>query len=30
MIDIEDIIKEVSLRTNIDKSIVSDICKHVF
>lgn len=30
MIDIEQIIKEVSKRTNIDKDIVSIVCKHPF
>lgn len=30
MINIEDVIKEVSKRTNIDKDIVSNICKHSF
>lgn len=30
MIDIEDIIKEVSKNLNIDKDIVSTVCKHPF
>ena len=30
MIDIEQVIKEVSSRTGIDKEIVEKICKHVF
>jgi hypothetical protein len=30
MIDIEEVIKEVSKRTEVDKDIVSQICKHVF
>lgn len=30
MLDITDVIKETSKRTNIDKEIVSDVCKHVF
>lgn len=30
MIDIEQVIKEVSAKTGIDKEIVSVICKHVF
>lgn len=30
MIDIEQIVKEVSKRTNIDKEIVSIVCKHPF
>lgn len=30
MIDIEEVIKEVSKRTNVDKDLVSMICKHPF
>lgn len=30
MIDIEEVIKEVSKRTNVDKDLVSVICKHPF
>ena len=30
MIDIEDIIKEVAKRTQVDKEVVSTICKHPF
>lgn len=30
MIDIDQVIKEVSVRTNIDKEIVATICKHPF
>ena len=30
MIDIEQVIKEVSEKTNIDKDIVNSVCKHVF
>ena len=30
MIDIDQVIKEVSLKTGIDKDLVSVICKHVF
>lgn len=30
MIDIEQVIKEVSVRTGIDKEIVAVICKHPF
>ncbi len=30
MIDIEDIIKEVAKRTQVDKEVVSMICKHPF
>lgn len=30
MIDIEQVIKEVSQRTNIDSTTVDAICKHVF
>lgn len=30
MIDIEDVIKEVSKRTKIDKELVAVICKHPF
>ena len=30
MIDIEQVIKEVSTETGIDKEIVSTVCKHVF
>lgn len=30
MIDIEEVIKEVSKRTNVDKDLVSTICKHPF
>lgn len=30
MIDIEDIIKELSKELNIDKEIVSIVCKHPF
>lgn len=30
MIDIDDVIKEVSKRTGVDKEIVSIICKHPF
>lgn len=30
MITIEDVIKEVSKRTGVDKGIVSKICKHPF
>lgn len=30
MIDIEEVIKEVSKRTNVDKDLVSIICKHPF
>lgn len=30
MIDIEQVIKEVSKRTNVDRTIVDAICKHVF
>lgn len=30
MIDIENVIKEVSKRTNIDVNTVSAVCKHVF
>lgn len=30
MIDIEQIIKEVSKNTNLDKEIVAVVCKHVF
>lgn len=30
MIDIDQVIKEVSIRTNIDKETVEQICKHVF
>lgn len=30
MIDIEDVIKQVSKRTKIDKEIVSVVCKHPF
>ena len=30
MIDIEDVIKEVSKRTEIDKELVAVICKHPF
>ena len=30
MIDIDGVIKEVSIRTGIDKEIVSAICKHPF
>ena len=30
MIDIEQVIKEVSQRTGIDKETVSAVCKHVF
>lgn len=30
MIDIEDVIKELSKELNIDKEIVSIVCKHLF
>ena len=30
MIDIEQVIKEVSKRTGIDKDLVGMVCKHVF
>lgn len=30
MIDIEQVIKEVSNRTGVDKEIVEKVCKHVF
>jgi hypothetical protein len=30
VIDIEDIIKEVAKRTQVDKEVVSTICKHPF
>lgn len=30
MIDIEQVIKEVSKRTGVDKEIVAEICKHPF
>jgi len=30
VIDIEQVIKEVAKRTNIDRNIVSQVCKHVF
>lgn len=30
MIDIEQVIKEVSSRTGVDKEIVEKVCKHVF
>ena len=30
MIDIDDIIKEVSKKLNIDEQIVSNVCKHPF
>lgn len=30
MIDIDDVTKEVSLNTGIDREIVSTVCKHVF
>ena len=30
MIDIEQVIKEVSERINVDKVIVEKVCKHVF
>lgn len=30
MIELDDVIKEVSKRTGVDKEIVSVICKHVF
>lgn len=30
MIDIEQVIKEVAEKTNIDREIVSQVCKHVF
>lgn len=30
MIDIEQIIKEVSKNTNVDRELVDKICKHVF
>lgn len=30
MIDIEEVIKEVSKRTNVDKDLISVICKHPF
>lgn len=30
MIDIETVIKEVAIRTKIDKEIVETICKHAF
>lgn len=30
MIDIDQVIKEVSVRTNIDRDIVDTICKHPF
>jgi len=30
VIDIDQVIKEVSLKTGIDKDLVSVICKHVF
>ena len=30
MIDIEEVIKEVSKRTKVDKDLVSIICKHPF
>lgn len=30
MVDIEDIIKEVSKQLNIDEQIVSTVCKHPF
>jgi len=30
VIDIEEVIKEVSKRTNVDKDLISVICKHPF
>jgi hypothetical protein len=30
VIDIEQVIKEVSVKTGIDKDVVSAVCKHVF
>lgn len=30
MIDIEQVIKEVAKRTNIDRDVVETVCKHVF
>jgi len=30
VIDIDDVTKEVSLNTGIDREIVSTVCKHVF
>lgn len=30
MIDIDDIVKEVSKKLNIDEQIVSSVCKHPF
>jgi len=30
VIDIEQVIKEVSVRTGVDKEIVEKVCKHVF
>ena len=30
MIDFEQVIKEVSKRTNIDKDVVATVCKHPF
>jgi hypothetical protein len=30
VIDIEEVIKEVSKRTNVDKDLVSIVCKHPF
>lgn len=30
MINVEDVVKEVSIRTGIDVEVVDKICKHVF
>jgi hypothetical protein len=30
VIDIDDVIKEVSARTNVNRDVVDKVCKHVF